>query len=324
MKIVRTVLGDIDPFLLRHTQCHEHIFIEKDRSAEINEVLQIDDFDKSVSELMRYRQAGGLSVVDAQPVMAGRMAEWLRDAAKKANVNIIASTGFHKTIFYYYHSYIFSWPEEKIMDLYTNEILSGMISSRTEGYTDTTIRAGIIKTAVDSGGVKADKNYQKLHTAAAQAQRRTGAPVMCHMEKGADVEEVLNFYLDLGVPADRLWLAHLDKGHYDFGLHKQILSTGVYLEYDTIAREKNHSDEDEIALIKMMTDAGYEDQILISLDTTRARMAEYGGKLGLDYIIKTFIPKMKDAEISEDIIEKFTIGNPAEALAIEENLLMQE
>jgi len=276
MKIIRTVAGDIAPESLGYTQCHEHIFVERDKSAEVSDVLLIDDLEKSTEELFLYRGAGGRALVDAQPVMAGRMAEWEFEASSRAGVEIIACTGFHKTVFYYDDSYIFKMNGEQIAGLYIDEVLSGMLSSKTEGYQKTGYRAGVIKTAVDSGGVYADKIYEKLHTAAAEAHGETGAPVMCHMEKGADAAELIDFYIKHGVPQNRLWLAHLDRAEDDLAVHRDILSGGTYLEYDTIARPKYHDDEKESEIITEMLEAGYERQLLLGLDTTRARLKSYG------------------------------------------------
>ncbi len=325
MKIVRTVAGDITPDRLGHTQCHEHIFIERDKTTEIAAFTLIDSYENGVEELNLYRQRGGGAIVDAQPVMSGRIAEWEQKASEETGVHIVASTGFHKMIFYYDDRYVFHWDEQKIADLYISEVLEGMLSSHVGGNERLTCKAGIIKVAVDSGGLYADATYEKLHTAAAAAQRETGAPVMCHIERGADPMEVVDFYVDKhDVPAGRLWLAHTDRAKYDIPLHKDLLARGVYLEYDTIGRFKYHSDEHELALMQAMLDAGYEKQLLVGLDTTRARLKSYGAEIGLDYILETFIPFMKQHGVTEQQIASMTVGNPAEALSIEQDILMQK
>ena len=68
-EFVRTVTGDVAPDTLGHCQCHEHIFLEMDRSYEVSPVLYMDDYDKSLAELREYRAAGGGTIVDAQPVL---------------------------------------------------------------------------------------------------------------------------------------------------------------------------------------------------------------------------------------------------------------
>ena len=316
MNMIRTVLGDIDPEVLGFTHCHEHIFIERNKSASINPALLIDDYAKSLQELILLRKAGGSALVDAQPVMAGRMAEWLVKASQDSAINIIASTGFHKTCFYYEDSYIFHQTEQEIADLYLNEIKQGMLSSIQTGMQRLDARAGIIKVAVDSGGIFADKIYEKLHSAAAAAQSESGVPVMCHMEAGTDAEEVIRFYTDAGVPAKSIWLAHLDRADDDIGHHKAAASGGTYLEYDTIARHKYHSDVYECKLIIDMIAAGYGNKLLLGLDSTRERLESYGGKPGLTYLHDVFVPYLKSNGVTENEILGLMRDNPGKALLI--------
>ncbi|MFW5981491.1 MAG: hypothetical protein ACOCRU_02820, partial [bacterium] len=86
--------------------------------------------------------------------------------------------------------------------------------------------------------------------------------------------------------------------------------------YETIGRFKYHTDEDEIKLIKDMVVAGYENQLLLSLDTTKRRLKSYGSDIGLSYILKKFIPKLKKEGFSKNIIRKLTCSNPLSALKI--------
>ncbi len=316
MSMIRTVLGDISPDELGFTHCHEHILIEKDKSAEVSGVLLIDEPVKSIMELIEYKAAGGGAVVDAQPVMSGRMAGMLAEASFRSGVNIVASTGFHKTVFYYDDSYMFSQSEDEIARLYISEIEEGMLDSREKDFAKTDIKAGLIKVAVDSGGLYADKTYEKLHGAAAQVQKTTGAAVMCHVEQGADAVEIADFYAKRGVQPQKLWLAHMDRATADIGVHREILARGCYLEYDTIAREKYHSDEREREIILEMLAAGYEDRLLLGLDVTRARLLSYGGDVGLRYIIDSFLPYLAEAGVTAEQQARLMFQNPAAALAI--------
>ena len=94
-----------------------------------------------------------------------------------------------------------------------------------------------------------------------------------------------------------------------------ILKEGSYLEFDTIGRFKYHSDEREIEKFMYLLDAGYEDRLLFSLDTTRERLQAYNPDgVGLTYILKTFRTKMLQAGITEAQIEKISNKNCIRAL----------
>ena len=312
--MIRTVLGDIPAQNLKHTQCHEHLFLQKGRSFEISPVLWMEDVQKSTQELVDYKQAGGSAVVDAQPVLCGRMAANLVTASQKSGVCVIASTGFHKTRFYAEGSALFSLSEQSLTDLFIDEITQGMCADDDHPQIKIAARAGVLKTAVDAGGLHADKTYEKLFWAALNTAKQTGVPVLCHIEQGADANEVAAFFLDGGIPARKIILCHLDRARYDAAYHRELLQTGVYFDYDTINRTKYLSNEQEIALITGMLAQGFAEQLLLSLDTTNARLRSYGGSMGLDYILTTFVPMLKQAGVSREEILLMTQKNAQRVL----------
>lgn len=313
---IQTVTGVISSDNLGYCQCHEHVFLVKGKSYEISPVLWMDDLALSTMELLEYKKAGGLSIVDAQPVGCGRMAGCLYEASVAAGVNIIASTGFHKLVFYGDNHWIHSYKEDSLSQIFINELLQGMYTDADHGLPGGQIpsKSGIIKTAVDSFGIRGE--YVKLFRAAAAAALESGYPLMCHIEKGADAFEVIKFFEDSGIGPESLIICHLDRANYDFAYHKEVAGTGVYLEYDTIARFKYHDNDAEIKLIQMMLEAGFGDRILLGLDTTRERLKNYGGSIGLDYLKESFIPLMLDAGITAGEVDNMMVINPGMALAI--------
>ncbi|NLE66899.1 MAG: hypothetical protein GX608_05690 [Lentisphaerae bacterium] len=314
--MIRTVLGGIKSADAGVCQCHEHLFIEMGKPYSLAKSLYMDDLGKSAEELRGYRAAGGSLIVDAQPVFAGRMAENLAAASEASGVHVVASTGFYKTDFYEEGAYIFRSDESQIAGLFISEFENGMISSQKDGGKPLDARAGMIKTAIDTGGIFADGTYAKLFSAAAEAAARTGMPVMCHIEQNADALHVVDFFEKRGIEPGRLLICHLDRARYDFAYHKEVLDTGVYLEYDTINRPKYISNREELSLIAAMLEAGYEDRILLSLDTTNARLRAYGADMGLDYIIKEFVPLLKAAGAGDGQIRKMQSLNAQQALTI--------
>ncbi|MEG0702445.1 MAG: phosphotriesterase [Christensenella sp.] len=312
---IRTVTGDIAPQELGYCQCHEHIFLEMDKSFEVSPVLFMDDYKKSVAELKEYQTAGGRAIVDAQPVACGRMAELLEKASAESGVHIVASTGFHKTAFYYDDSYVFKYNADEITKLYIEELEVGMYASKQAGEKILSCKAGQIKTAIDRNGIHANATYEKLFNAAADAAQCTGAPVMVHIEQNADALHVVDFFVKHGVAANRLVLCHIDRARYDFAYHKECAQTGAFMEYDTINRPKYHDDVREAELIEFMLGEGYAAQLLLGLDTTNARLRSYGAKdMGLDYILKAFIPFLEKRGIDSNIMLDMLVLNPQRAL----------
>lgn len=310
------MLGDIRPEELGFTQCHEHLLIRMGKSYEINPALFMEDPGKSARELWEYRQAGGTAVVDAQPVGCSRDSENLVKIARKTGVHVIASTGFHKLQFYGKNHWIYTMSGQNLSEVFVNELLGGM-------YTDTDrewnpqqqeVKAGIVKTALDACNLTED--YRRLFAAAARAQKKTGAPMMVHIEAGSSPEILADFLLEQGVKPERVYFCHMDRACREKKTFFQILEAGISLEFDTIGRFKYHDDKEEIRLIKEILEQGYEEQLLFSLDTTRERLKAYTpGGVGLTYILKTFLPAMGEAGITGEQIEKISVKNPRRILS---------
>lgn len=313
-QIVETVLGPIHARQLGFCQAHEHLFIESGFPETVVPSLRIDDYCLTIAELNSYRKAGGLSLVDAQPVGCGRMARNLVLASEETGVNIIASTGFHKLVFYPHYHWIHTAKCRNLAELFKDELKQGMYCDGNESWPRKQIssRAGVIKVATDFQGMTAE--YEKLFLAAACAGYETSIPIICHTEMGSGALDQIEFLTGCGIPSNRIIVCHLDRA-LDLSYHKEVGSTGVFLEYDTIGRPKYHCDEEEIELIISMLEAGFERQLLLSLDTTRERLSSYGGRIGLDYLLDSFIPQLVACGVSSSTVHTLTVENPAVALS---------
>ncbi|MDD3140877.1 MAG: hypothetical protein PHX08_18165 [Lachnospiraceae bacterium] len=315
MKEIISVLGKISPKEVGFCQCHEHILLSKGKSFALNPALCIDDIKKSICELIRYKEAGGSTIIDAQPIGCNRMTEELAHVSTSSNVNIISSTGFHKLSFYSNTHWIHNINVQTLGTIFTRELTEGMFINTDTHFPDMqcTSRAGIIKTALDTEGLT--PRYQTLFNAAILAALDTHQPIMIHVEQNTNPIPLLDFLLNKGLPGNQLIFCHLDRACKNFDIHRKIASSGAYIEYDTIGRFKYHSDYQEILLIKQLISNGYENQLLLSLDTTSERLKSYSEHaIGLDYIIKKFIPLMSAQHITKDQINLFTVHNAVRAL----------
>jgi len=312
MGFITTVSGDIAAESLGFCQSHEHLFIAKGHSFFVNPAILIDDTEKSTQEARLYKESGGGAVVDAQPVGAGRDAAALGRISRESGVHIVASTGFHKLLFYPGEHWIFSCCEDKLTRIFIDELTLGMYGlcdGRHMPDERTGFCAGQIKTALDSG--KFTDEYRKLFSAAANAANETGRTLMVHIEAGSDPVALAEFFRKEKVEPTRLIFCHMDRTVLDLALHEEICARQIALEYDTIARPKYHSDERETEILLHMLEAGWENQILMGLDTTRERLKSYGGNIGLDYILKTYLPALQAAGIPQKTINQIFINNPA-------------
>jgi len=311
---IRTVTGDIGPEELGFTHCHEHLFTGRIEGVGLEKRLLIDSFRRSRGEARTFCRYGGRGIVDAQPFGAGRNAACLRKISEQTGLYIVASTGFHKSFFYPRDSWVKTAGVDEITDLCVSEICEGMYEyDAVDPFkVQSSIRAGIIKIATGEEGLTA--LYEKIFRAAAKAHEITGAPVMTHTELSRFGYEQTVFLTNAGVRPEHIIVSHMDRV-IDVDSNSRLAEMGVYLEYDTIARYKYHSDEDELSLIGEMVKQGFGDRILLGMDTTRERMKAYGGNIGLDYIITTFLPMLTNAGVEGRYAKGFMIGNPGRALS---------
>ncbi len=177
------------------------------------------------------------------------------------------------------------------------------------------IRAGIIKAGARYWEIG---NFEtKVLHAAAISHAATGASIMVHLDYGSASVEVLDLLGNLGVPASRIVLAHIDR-NLDPGLHNELAARGAYLGYDGAARHREAPDSAIIRTIAAVAEAGHAERILLGGDVARSsRYIAYGGMPGLQYLPKRFIPRL-EKELGTETMDLILRTNPARYLTFQE------
>ncbi len=309
MPTVETVLGPVAPSQLGHCQAHEHLIVRATPAAEANPALRIDDEEKSRLELNDYRAAGGGAVVDAQPGGAGRDAAALSRISRESGVAVVTVTGYHRPMFYPADAPLFFQDEGALYERFLMELTVGV----ADGGRRLAIRAGAVKAALGSEDLSGRAG--RMLRAAARAAARGGAALILHTEADTDAVAAVGLCEGAGLSPARIMVCHLDRQAEDFRPHEAVAATGAYLEYDTIGRFKYHDDASEIRLILHMLEKGCRDRLLLSLDTTAARLGRYGGEIALTDLIERFLPRLRAAGVPEADLAAITRANPARALA---------
>lgn len=315
---IQTVRGLLPQEKLGFCHSHEHLFLAPGHPATVNPDLRIDDYALTVEELLAFREAGGEAVIDAQPLGSGRMEAELIRASEETGIHIVASTGFHKLLLYDERHWIRRYTTEELRDVFIGELTTGMFVGADVSDPDRRIagKAGIIKTAVDAERMlDPDKRWFEAAAAAANA---TGATLLCHIETAEQAVWLCDYYESRGIAPEKIVICHLDRKLDRPEVHRQLADRGVYLEYDTIGRYKYHNDEAEAKWIAGMLSSGYEDRLLLGLDTTRARLRSYGGAIGLTHLQAVFLPLLREFGASETQLRKLMIDNPAHAFVLGE------
>ena len=301
---IRTVLGDIPPEKLGVTYMHEHLIIESEIVKKNFEHIYLPSVEEAISEVLLCKKVGVQSMVDCMPTGAGRNAEKLKKISEATGINIIATTGLHHDRYYNQDDAIENLNSEKLAQLFITEIERGM--------DNTDIKAGIIK--VSTSGPKIKDRESKLFEAATIATQKTGAPIISHCEHGTGALEQINLFQKLGVNLSKVTLSHTDK-ESDHGYHREILSSGINVEYDQSLRQGTEVKPQSAQLTVAMIEAGYVSQIMLGTDGARRSLwSSLGGTPGLSWLYSGWSKKLEDLGVSQEQLNKLFISNPASVL----------
>jgi len=277
----------------------------------VKDNLLLDDMEIAVAEVLRFKEAGGGTIVDCTIPGIVRDARKLRELSLRTGVNIIAGCG------YYTHD---THPAE--MERWSpEEIAARMISDLTEGIDGTGISAGVIGEI--GTGRPIHPNERKVLLAAAIAFKATGSPLYVHTypwgRTGLEVTELL---LQNGVDPAKLVICHTDV-EPDAEYILELLQQGVWIEFDNFGKEFDLdpaenayaggifiSDLERVRLLRRLVEAGYAGQLLLTNDICLKQMLHAYGGQGYDHILRDIVPMMSEEGLSAVIIDLIIRENP--------------
>ncbi|MEX2569381.1 MAG: aryldialkylphosphatase [Cyclobacteriaceae bacterium] len=305
---VRTVLGDIPPEDLGLTYSHDHIIIDESFPTLQNPLFLLNDVDKISTELQDFYRVGGRTMVDTMPVDCGRNIVKLAEVSKRSNVNIIASTGIHLEIYYLPNHWRYSYTEEQLTRIFMEDITIGIDKNDCNGpFIDRSFhKAGLIKLA--TGDQKISVHQEKIFRAVVNTHKETGAPILTHTNFGKNALDQVMLLEKLGADLQHVVISHVDR-YMDIGYNRELLETGVKVEYDSAFRWKDTPNW-TYKLIEALLPS-FPAQITMGMDAAKhSYWKSYNGLPGLNFLIqpfKTDLEKMGLGQYYESIFYK----NPA-------------
>lgn len=294
---------------------HDHVIIDGGLTVVKEPDFRLDDVERAVEELARWRGAGGGAVVDTMPFGCGRNVTKLIAVSRASQVPIVVPTGFQKSSYYLPDHWQHRYDEDAIAELLVQECAEGVDENNYDGplVRRSVIKAGVIKVASDYQVVK--PTTRKLIRAAATAHLSCGTPILVHTEMGTAGLTVLDLFEAAGVPPDRVLLCHVDRNP-DVAVHREMAERGAMLEYDTPGRIKYQPEEVVVRLMRAMFDAGLGDHITLGGDLARrSYWTSYGGGPGFDYLLSVFTPRLRREGFADAELDAVWRRNPARWLA---------
>lgn len=313
MAFIRTVLGDIAPEELGVCYSHEHIIIDPSFATDQNPDFLLDSVENGVAELRELKALGVGAVVDSMPMDCGGNFEKLAEVSRQSGVHIVAPAGVHLAKYY---SRIDEMELEHLSHQEWALQFRGDINGKRKGFSASRKgRAGLIKVAALE---RWDARTQMIFKAAVIAQKTTDAPILTHTENGELAIEQALFLKKHGADLGHVVLSHLDRKP-DSNYHREVLKTGVTIEYDSHFRWKDKSSNPTLELLKELLPE-FPDQIVLGMDAARrSYWKSYGGGPGLSYLYGDFRYQMSDAGISDELIHKVFVSTPARVYSFKES-----
>ena len=305
--IVRTVLGDIPAEQIGVTYMHEHLIIDSEIVARDFAHIHLPSQSEAIEEVGLCKSQGVQTMVDCMPTGSGRSALKLAAISKATGMYIVATAGLHTDRYYQ--------PTDDLETMSAHDLAQVFIKDIEVGMEGTEHKAGQLK-VVTSGHVITDRE-RRLFEAVAIAHHKTGAPILSHCEHGKGAIEQIELFLELNIPLHKVTLSHTDK-EADFGYHRQILSSGINVEYDQSLRQCDLAEPPSALLMKAMVDEGFINQIMLGTDGARRSLwSSLGGAPGLAWLYSGWSKKLLEIGFTQAQLDTIFIDNPAKALTLD-------
>ena len=337
---INSVLGPIAPAQLGITLGHEHLLIDlrnlwdnppPERAHLVDQEptidnrgelvrnpydskpnLLLDDAELSISELLRYREAGGQSLIEMTTVGIKPVPELLCGISRQTGIHIVAGCGYYRQPFL----------AQSLHDRSTEEITDDLLQWLAEGMYGTAIRAGLMGELGTSSPIHPFEERQLR--AAARVQRQTGASINVHPSIWAHEHLcILDILEEEGANLSRVIISHCDE-LAEPAWHARIAERAAVLSFDTFGSEtffdrsfqQEPRDTDRIECVLRLLEKGYGAQLILSHDIcTRIQLHRYGG-WGWDHLLCNIVPRLRHAGVSQQELDTIFIDTPERLLTL--------
>lgn len=301
---VTTVLGDVEPEELGITLTHDHILVDGWGLRQLYDAI-LDDEQIALSELVRFREAGGGTICDPTNVGLGRDPEALARLSRASGVQIVMGAGWYREVVY----------PSAITTTSTADLAAILVREITEGVGETGIRPGFIgEIGTERGHVT--PHQERVFRAAGRAHVETGAPILTHTTHWGELAlEQLDLLAEEGVDPSAVIVSHLgDRRGVEHML--PIAERGAWINIDNLAFVDGYAPLSfRIDNIVEMCRRGLAERVMLSNDICElGQLATYGG-VGYDNVIANILPLLRQRGLSEPHIHQMTVQNPARAFA---------
>ncbi|WP_434525099.1 phosphotriesterase-related protein [Photorhabdus asymbiotica] len=280
-----------------YTYAHEHLHIDLS-SFKNNIDCRLDQYDLICDEMKTLVNLGVSNIVEMTNRYMGRNPQFILNLMRDSGINVIASTGYYQSAFFPGH----------VAHTTAQQLADEMIAEIEQGIDGTTLRAGVIAEIGSSKGI-ITPDEEKVFHAAAIAHLATGRPISTHTSLSTMGLEQLAILKKHGVDIERVVIGHCDlRDNLDNIL--RMIEQGAYVQFDTIGKNDYYPDEKRVAMLQILSQRGLLNRVMLSMDITRRSHLKANGGNGFEYLIRTFVPMLRNAGLTQIEIDLMLRDNP--------------
>jgi phosphotriesterase-related protein len=317
MTQVQTVLGAVDADELGFTLSHEHIVCGSPGVVQAWPALfggREALLARAHDILVRVREDGVRTMVDATTFDLGREVDLLVEASRASGVHVVAASGMWLA------------PSPAIQVRTTQQLAEWFTADVEVGLDGTDVRAGIIKVASET---ELTPMEERILEAAARAHAATGVPILTHslarVRMGEQQAAVLERF---GVDPGRVVIGHTDDAT-DIDYPVGLLDRGYLVGFDRLPNGRlpeygTQTVEARMDMLAALAARGYADRVVLShddpiwagvlSDDDQRRHIESNPDV-ISFIPRTILPGLRERGVSEADIEAMTVRAPRRWLA---------
>jgi phosphotriesterase-related protein len=327
--IIRTVLKDIPPGQITGpTMFHEHLSLSADflprwmTYARANaraggggtgggggragaapaatpatpEPFFMQDADVMTAEVIAAQKDGVACIVDGGHPDMGRDINFLKMLATKSGLPIVAGGGFYTQPFY--PPEITTMSEDEIFQAILKQVEADPIGALGE---------------IGSWDEITDTE-RKVFRAIGRAQAETNLGVFTHTGiPGKSAMEQLDILEKAGAKPNRVVIGHVGNlVDPKVEVHKELCKRGAFIGFD---RQGGAGDARQVPMVMALLEAGYADHLMFSSDLASAAQIKKNGGGGYAQTLTVFVPKLKAAGATDDVLHTILVDNPRRLLA---------
>ncbi len=325
--IIRTILKDMAPDELPNgsVQIHEHVTgvftktpppSQPDMAPGVVAPASEAEYLALMVEELKMAKADGLGcLVDAASAQrrVARTVENLRSISSGSGVPIVVGGGYYQDL-----AIPARYPDDML------KLSEEMLTEQLVGDA-TTQRWGALGEIASSQTMQPEE--RRFIRAVGKAHAQTRLPIFTHTPHQSCPScaiEQLDVLESVGVDPRRVCIGHLTAIRPDAEplaqTAKALAKRGAFLGFDTVGHQMGRSyipEAHKVRYVLAVLDAGYEDHLLLSADSTPSPQLKANWGQGYGSVVTQFVPKLRYAGVKDALLHKILVDNPRRLLAFE-------